>query len=56
MNKKDKKNFDCVKFKYELQEKTLKQSGAKSLREYVNYVNNIAKKSTLRKARDNQLM
>ena len=54
MNKK--KEFNCVKFKYELQEKTLKHSAAKNLREYVNYVNEIAKKSTLRKARDSKQM
>jgi hypothetical protein len=43
------KEFDCVKFKYELQEKTLKNSGAKNLREYVEYVNKIAKESSLHK-------
>jgi hypothetical protein len=47
MNK-DKK-FDCVKFKYELQKNLLKASGAKNLREYVNYVNKIASKSPLHK-------
>jgi|TergutMp193P3_1026864.scaffolds.fasta_scaffold92599_2 hypothetical protein len=47
MNK-DKK-FDCVKFKYELQEKTLKNSGAKNLHEYVDYVNKIAQTSSLHK-------
>ena len=41
MNKE--KEFDCIKFKYELQEKTLKNSEAKNLREYVEYVNKIAK-------------
>ena len=46
----NKKEFDCVQFKYELQQKTLQCSGAKNLREYVQYVNEIAKKSTLCKA------
>jgi len=43
------KEFDCVKFKYELQERTLKNSGATKLREYAEYVNQIAQKSPLRK-------
>jgi hypothetical protein len=47
MNKE--KRFDCIKFKYELQEETLKRSGAKNLREYVNYVNKIALTSSLHK-------
>ena len=47
MNKK--KEFDCVQFKYELQEKTLKNSGAKNLREYAAYVNKIAQESSLHK-------
>jgi hypothetical protein len=47
MNKE--KEFDCIKFKYELQEKTLKNSGAKNLREYVEYVNKIAHESSLHK-------
>jgi hypothetical protein len=50
MNKE--KEFDCIKFKYELQEKTLKSSGAKNLREYVNYVNKIAQKSSLHKSKE----
>jgi hypothetical protein len=41
------KQFDCVKFKNELQEKMLKNSGAKNLREYVDYANKLAKKSSL---------
>ena len=49
MNKE--KKFDCIKFKYELQEKTLKSSEAKNLRDYVNYVNEIAKKSTLHRTK-----
>ena len=50
MNKE--KKFDCVKFKYDLQEKLLKESGAKNLREYVNYVNKIAQKSSLHKIKE----
>ncbi|MDR3170798.1 MAG: hypothetical protein LBU17_04125 [Treponema sp.] len=50
MNKE--KEFDCIKFKYELQEKTLKSSGAKNLREYVNYVNEMAQKSSLHKSKE----
>jgi hypothetical protein len=49
MNKE--KKFDCVKFKYDLQEKLLKESGAKNLHEYVNYVNKIAQKSSLHKVK-----
>jgi hypothetical protein len=49
MNKE--KEFDCIKFKYELQEKTLINSGAKNLREYVQYVNEIAQKSSLHKSK-----
>jgi hypothetical protein len=47
MNKE--KTFDCVKFKYELQEKLLKNSNAKNLQEYVNYANEIARNSSLHK-------
>jgi len=43
------KQFDCVKFKNELQERLLTASGVKSLREYVEYVNKIAQKSLLHK-------
>ena len=50
MNKE--KQFDCVKFKSELQEKMLKKSKAKSLREYVKYANEAAKKSSLHKLKD----
>jgi hypothetical protein len=53
MNKE--KKFDCIKFKYELQEKLLKSSGAKNLREYVNYANEIARKSTLHKTKETAL-
>jgi hypothetical protein len=53
MNKE--KEFDCIKFKYELQEKLLKSSEAKNLREYVNYANKIAQKSTLHKTKEKAL-
>jgi hypothetical protein len=46
------KEFDCIKFKYELQEKLLKSSGAHNLREYVNYANKIAQKSPLHKTKE----
>jgi hypothetical protein len=51
MNKEEKK-FDCIKFKYELQEKLLKNSEAKSLREYVNYANKVSQKSSLHKIKE----
>ena len=41
------KKFDCVKFKDELFAKSWKKSGAKSFREYVEYVNMRAEKSVL---------
>jgi len=47
MNKE--KQFDCVKFKDELQKNLLKNSGAKNLEEYVDYVNKLAQKSSLHK-------
>ena len=43
----NKKEFDCIEFKQELFEKAWKKSGAKNLREYVEYVNKHARKSTL---------
>jgi hypothetical protein len=43
----NKKKFDAVKFKDDLQSKLLKKSKAKNLREYVDYVNKIASKSSL---------
>ena len=43
------KQFDCVKFKNELQANLMKNSGAKNLREYANYINEIAHKSPLHK-------
>ena len=45
MNKE--KQFDCVKFKNELQENLLKKSCAKNIREYAQYANEEAKKSSL---------
>ena len=45
----NKKKFDAVKFKNDLQSKLLKNSKAKSLREYVDYVNKIASESSLNK-------
>jgi len=47
MNKE--KQFDCVDFKNELQKNLLKNSGAKNLREYVDYANKLAQKSPLHK-------
>jgi len=47
MNKE--KQFDCVKFKNELQKNLLEKSGAKDIREYVKYVNKIAQNSSLSK-------
>ena len=38
---------DCVKFKHELAKKSWEKSGAKNLKEYVQYVNENAKKSPL---------
>jgi len=43
------KQFDCVKFKNDLQKNLLEKSGAKNLREYVAYANKVAKKSSLHK-------
>jgi hypothetical protein len=43
------KQFDCVKFKNELHENLLKKSGAKNLREYVEYINKNVKTSALYK-------
>ena len=53
MNKE--KQFDCVKFKNELQSNLLKKSGAKNIREYANYVNKIAQKSILCKDKEKKL-
>jgi hypothetical protein len=53
MNKE--KIFDCVKFKYELQEKLLKKSGAKNLREYANYANTLAQKLSLHRIGEGQV-
>jgi len=51
MNKE--KQFDCVKFKNELQKNLLEKSGAKNIREYVAYVNKIAQNSPLSKNNKN---
>jgi len=45
------KQFDCVKFKNELQKKLIKKSGAKNVRDYANYANQVAKNSLLHKAK-----
>ena len=45
----NKKKFDAVEFKNDLQSKLLKNSKAKNLREYVDYVNKIASESSLNK-------
>jgi hypothetical protein len=50
MNKE--KEFDCVKFKNELQKNLLERSCAKNLREYVAYINKIAQKSSLHKTKE----
>jgi hypothetical protein len=44
------KQFDCIKFKNELQEKLLIKSGVESLRGYAEYANKIAQKSSLHTA------
>jgi hypothetical protein len=43
------KQFDCVKFKNELQENLMKSSGTRDFRKYVIYVNKIAQNSQLHK-------
>ena len=45
MNKE--KQFDCVKFKNELQKKLIEKSGAKNLQEYITYANKITETSSL---------
>jgi hypothetical protein len=52
MNKE--KQFDCVKFKNELQEKLLKKSEAKNLQEYVEYANKMAQNSSLHKLKNRE--
>jgi len=47
MNKE--KQFDCVKFKNELQKNLFDKSGAKNIQEYAEYVNKIALNSSLSK-------
>jgi len=46
----NKKKFDAVKFKNGLQRKLLKNSKAKNLREYVDYVNKVASESSINKS------
>ena len=46
---KNKKDFDCVKFKRELQEKAWKKSGAKTWEEYIHQCNKAIKNSPLYK-------
>ena len=48
------KEFDCVKFKNDLHQNLLKQSGAKNLQEYIIYANEIARKSSLHKTAKNE--
>ena len=43
---------DCVKFKHDLQENLRKESGAKTLEEYFNYINEISKNSEFQKMRE----
>ena len=43
------KQFDCVIFKNELQDNLYKKSGAKNIKEYAIYANEIALKSPLYK-------
>ena len=47
------KEFDCVKFKHELQKNSIKNSGAKNLQDYVKYINETALKSSLHKKNKN---
>jgi hypothetical protein len=44
-----KKVFDCVEFKHKLHRDTFKKSGAKTLSEYISYVNFEVEKSPLHK-------
>ncbi|GAA5818385.1 MAG: conserved hypothetical protein [Methanobrevibacter sp. CfCl-M3] len=45
----EKKEFNAIKFKRKLQENVWKNSGAKNLDEYVDYINKRAKKSAMGK-------
>ena len=47
MRKKINKEFDCVKFKHELQRRLRKDSGAKNLSEYIKYINEVGMQSPL---------
>ena len=49
MNKE--KQFDCIKFKIELQKKLMEKSEAKNLNEYVKYINKVALNSSLHKVK-----
>jgi len=51
MNKE--KEFDCVKFKRQLQDNAWKNSGAKNIDEYVRYSNKMASKSPLHRKYEN---
>jgi len=53
MNKE--KQFDCVKFKNELQNNLLKKSGAKNIQEYAAYANKLAQRSSLHKTSEKAL-
>ena len=48
----NKKKFDAVKFKHQLQKNLHKNSNAKNLTEYMEYINETAFKSPLFKKRD----
>ena len=43
---------ECVKFKHNLQIKLKKDSGTKTLEEYFNYINEVAKNHEFQKHRD----
>ena len=43
----NKKKFDAVEFKHQLQKNLRKQSEAKNLKEYMEYINKVALKSSL---------
>ncbi|KZX16257.1 hypothetical protein [Methanobrevibacter curvatus] len=44
------KDFDCVKFKRQLQDNVWKSSGAKNTKELVDYINKQSLKSSLRRS------
>ena len=45
------KDFDCVEFKHKLHRDIYKESGAKTLSEYIRYVNSEITKSSLHRPR-----